>query len=423
MRHEAIKERKPALEAEFPEVYSSMADLYCYFYARAVQILKVDGILAYISSNKWLLAKYGLNLRKLLSNTCEVQSVIDFGDLPIFEDATTYPMILIARLSRNRRTSTVYTHVQSLLAPYPDLSAIVQGTGQVLPEGALSDGDWKLADPTSSYRAQRMKATSISLGEYTQGRILYGIKTGCTKAFVIRGPRRRELIEQDARSTEIIRPLAMGKDIGKWRAKPQDRWLIFTPIGTDIQKYPAVLDHLKQWQKTLELRSDQGNHWWELRSCDYYDTFLNPKIIYQIFQVKPAFAFEERELFVNNSAYCIPLNDLYLFGVLNSAPFNLEIQRNCTLIQNGYQLMRDYLMKCLVPKASNSERGAIEDLVRKCLDANGGGPDITKWEADINTRVTGLYGLADSDVAATVSTRAIEESEDSVGKLHEHPPR
>jgi len=85
--------------------------------------------------------------------------------------------------------------------------------------------------------------------------------------------------------------------------------------------------------------------------------------------------------------------------------------------------MRDYLMKCLVPKASNSERGAIEDLVRKCLDANGGGPDITKWEADINTRVTGLYGLADSDVAATVSTRAIEESEDSVGKLHEHPPR
>ena len=86
----------------YPDIYCGTADLYCYFYARAVQLLRSQGILTFISSNKWFFGGYGSKLRKFISETCSVQSITDFGDLPVFESATAYPMIFIAKRERER---------------------------------------------------------------------------------------------------------------------------------------------------------------------------------------------------------------------------------------------------------------------------------------------------------------------------------
>ena len=100
VRMELIKELKPLLRELYPEVYNGNADLFCYFYARAVQLLRTGGTIVFISSNKWLRANYGLDLRTHLQKTCQVQGIIDFGDLPVFSSATAYPMIFIGRKSR-----------------------------------------------------------------------------------------------------------------------------------------------------------------------------------------------------------------------------------------------------------------------------------------------------------------------------------
>jgi len=52
VRQELIKEIKPLLKKNFPKVYTSTADLYCYFYARSLELIKNEGMLVYISSNK-----------------------------------------------------------------------------------------------------------------------------------------------------------------------------------------------------------------------------------------------------------------------------------------------------------------------------------------------------------------------------------
>ncbi len=97
VRQELISALKPTLKTVYPAVYAGTADLYCYFYARALQLLKPGGMLAFISSNKWFRAAYGKNLRAHIANTCAVRSITDFGDLPVFESATAYPMIFIAQ--------------------------------------------------------------------------------------------------------------------------------------------------------------------------------------------------------------------------------------------------------------------------------------------------------------------------------------
>ena len=94
VRQELIKEHKPALKAHFPEVYQGTADLYVYFYAKGLRLLRANGVLVYISSNKFMRAGYGERLRGHLGQKATLQTVIDFGDLPVF-DATTYPCILV----------------------------------------------------------------------------------------------------------------------------------------------------------------------------------------------------------------------------------------------------------------------------------------------------------------------------------------
>lgn len=164
-----------------------------------------------------------------------------------------------------------------------------------------------------------MRASGVPLGEYVKGQIYYGIKTGFNKAFVIDGAKREELISQDPNSAEIIKPFAVGKDVRKWTVDYKDRWLIVTPIGIDMQRYPAVFDHLKQWQPELEKRYDKGKHWWELRACDYYDSFDQPKVIFPDIAKNLRFALDTAQTYSNNTTYFTPTNDLYLLGLLNSS--------------------------------------------------------------------------------------------------------
>ncbi len=102
VRMELFKDMKPVLRTNFPDVHSDRSDLYCYFYARAIQILRESGSLSFISSNKWLRANYGAKLRLHIAKTCRITSITDFGDLPVFKSATAYPLVFLARKSKQR---------------------------------------------------------------------------------------------------------------------------------------------------------------------------------------------------------------------------------------------------------------------------------------------------------------------------------
>ncbi|WP_336735021.1 hypothetical protein, partial [Chryseobacterium sp. VD8] len=76
-------------------------------------------------------------------------------------------------------------------------------------------------------------------------RINYGIKTGFNDAFIIDGAKRKELIDQDPKSEEIIRPLLRGRDIKRYSFEFADLYLIttFPSLKIDIELYPAVKQH------------------------------------------------------------------------------------------------------------------------------------------------------------------------------------
>lgn len=241
-----------------------------------------------------------------------------------------------------------------------------------------------------------MDERCISLGEYVGKDIYYGIKTGFNKAFVLDLATRQRLIAEDKTSRRLIKPLAIGDDVRKWSIDQKDKWLIVTPIGTSIREYPAIYKHLKRYQDQLEARQDQGNHWWELRACTYYDEFNRPKIVFPEIAMEPRFAYDESGVYTNNKAFFIPTNDLFLLGVLNSAPAWEYTKTICAVLgdedKRGRVMLQWVNLKRLpIPKADASSKRRVADLVKKCLDAKS--ENRLSIESKIDEEVSALYGI------------------------------
>ena len=70
------------------EVYNKSADIYCLFYEQGWKLLKQNGVLGYISSNKWMRVNYGKELRKFLVEKTNPQILVDFPGVPVFRTRT-----------------------------------------------------------------------------------------------------------------------------------------------------------------------------------------------------------------------------------------------------------------------------------------------------------------------------------------------
>lgn len=223
-------------------------------------------------------------------------------------------------------------------------------------------------------------------------KIYRGVLTGCNDAFVIDEQKRQQLLEEDPNSADLIRPLAIGDDVRRWNLRDKKRYLIVTRIGVDIQRYPAIFAHLSQYEERLRARTDQGNHWWELRSCDYYDVFDKPKIIYPEISMESRFAFDNSGRYTNNKAFIIPVDDKYLLGILGSRLVWNLLTNICTSVQGGaLELKSIYMSKIPIPKPSLEERARIEYLVEICISGNEN--QVKGVEGLIEESVRNLYGL------------------------------
>lgn len=415
VRHELIKAQKPQLKEAYGALYGGTADLYVYFYYRALQLLRDGGMLIFISSNKWFRAAYGAKLRELLATHATVRSITDFGDLPVFESATAYPMIFIAQHAGSPRAAR-YTEVPSLRPPYPDVHALSRQYGFDLPPEAIDGAEWRLTRTETINRLERMRAGTRPLGEYVGGRIYYGVKTGFNRAFVIDAATRDALIAADPNSAKLIKPFIVGKDIRRWVVDYRDRWLIFARRGIDIDKYSAIHNHLAQWREELIPKAPDapqrapgrkpGSYkWYEIQdNIAYFPVFAGPKIVFPDIAKEPRFALDRAGAYCVNTTYLIPTSDLFLLGLLNSSVVEQFFVQLGAQIRGDYlRFFTQYVEQIPIPTTAREDRAAIEQLVERCLDAHGHGLEVTQAEAEINARVARLYGLESADAGERLS--------------------
>lgn len=423
VRQEAIKEIKPMLSKQFGKFYCGTADLYTYFYKRGIDILKQNGHLCFIAPNKFMRAGYGKNIRELLAQKVTPKTVIDFCDLPIF-DATTYPSILLVENSRPVKEQTTLVATFTDTTQLERIEETLDAVGFSIPLTALRKDGWTLERPAVLALMEKLRKAGTPLDKYVRGRFYRGILTGLNEAFVIDEATKERLIGEDAKSAGLIKPWLRGRDIKRWKANWSERYLITIPSSANKEwpwsnaktekearslfnkTYPAIHRHLSQWSDKLIKRDDQGQFWWELRSCAYYEEFEGPKIIYPNITKTNVFAFDTTGRFTNQKCFIIPTNDLYLLSVLNSKVGLQWFTKALPLLRGGFFEPSTIFMKDFpIPHATSDQKAPIIALVNQILTAPDS-PDVPRLEADIDRLVYDLYNLTPAEIAIVEDSHA-----------------
>jgi hypothetical protein len=392
VRQESLGDNKDYFKTRY-DVYYGTADLYTYFIEKAVSLLRDGGYFSYIVANKWMRAKYGKPLRQWLANQ-NVEELIDFGDLPVFKSATTYPCVIRIQKRQEPLEEFAAINVQNL--DFHDLNDTVSASKFTVKKSALEHSGWSLVDEKTQALLKKLKSKGIPLGEYVNGKIFYGIKTGLNEAFVTDKETRDRLIHDDPKSAELIKPFLLGRDIKRYQKPISDRYLILIPKGwTNLHKgnaktpwlwfnesYPAIANHLNPFSVKAERRCDKGDYWWELRTCDYYEEFEKPKIVIPAITQRASYCFDTESFYSNDKTSIIPTDDLYVLGLLNSKCLDFVVHQIASTKQGGfYEYKPMYVSQLHIVNEHSmftQKRESIERLVQQ----------IMLYNIELNKRLT-----------------------------------
>ncbi len=381
VRQELLLDFKEYFESHF-KVYHGMADLYSYFIERGIQLLNSTGLFGIIVANKWMRANYGEPLRKWLKAQ-NLHQIIDFGDLPVFQSATTYTCILIAGKENQQNQSFDFVKVPTL--QFTELSKYLEKLFAKAQKESLKDESWNLATAGEQDILKKLKSVGVSLKDYVKGEIYYGIKTGLNEAFVIDEKTKEKLIAADIRSAEVIKPFLAGRDINRFQQPQSDKSLILFPTGFTrknskgsknpwswlTENYSPITKHLKPYEQKAKKRYDQGDYWWELRPCEYYDVFEKPKILWPgISDSVACFALDLKKYYGNDNNQLIISDDKYLLGVLNSSASKFQLINICDKVQGGfYRLKIIYVEQLRIPIPKSEKEKKLQSQIVNEVEA------------------------------------------------------
>ncbi len=364
------------------ETYAGTADLYTYFIERGVKLLNANGLFGIIVANKWLRARYGKPLRTWLKKQA-IREIVDFGDLPVFQQATTYPCILTVGkaphppapspkmreggLSVNELASgddkplpldgggvwgggeNHFQAAQVDTLEFASLREHVKGRRYEVDKRLLDDGGWSLARREVQALVNRLMNSMPSLASYAGDEIYRGVTTGLNKAFVIDAETKAKLIEESPNSAELIKPFVAGRDVKKYCPLEPEKFLVFTRRGVEVENYPAIHRYLSQFRTSLEPKPQDwqgaswpgrkpGNYkWFEIQdTVDYWRKFEQPKIMLPDISLRGNFTYDTDDAFCTNTAYIIPVDDKYLLGILNSKLITFIYRSISSTYRGGY---------------------------------------------------------------------------------------
>ena len=409
------------------DTFARTGDIYCLFYEKARQLLKNKGHVCLITSNKWMRAGYGKKLRDYFVVFTQPVQLLDMG--PDVFDATVDTNIL---LFQNIRLDVhAAFRAVSLGADFDRQTGnisrylIDNGTSMDMPD---TGKPWAILSSAEMDLKRKIEAVGKPLKDWDIN-IYYGIKTGYNEAFIIDDAKREQLIEQDPKSAEIIKPVLRGKDIKRYQSNWAKLYLLFIPWHFPLHEdptisgasevaenrfkedYPSIYNHLLQYKDRLSKRnrSETGirYEWYALQRCanTYYPEFEKEKIVYPETTQGAYFFFDDRQYYLDKTCFMITGSDLkILVGLLSSALLTFaykHIYSGTVLGKKGYQYNKHAFEKLPVIKIPISEQQPFITLVDQILAAKAAdlNADTSNLENEIDRLVYELYNLTLEEIA------------------------
>lgn len=445
IRHEKLAHQyKQLLCSLYPDVGYSTADILVYFFGLGLNILAPNGTLIYITSNKFFKTRYGLNIRKHFAKSVDVDLIIDFFELPIFNASTDAAITKLYK--RDPACSTKYYPILTL-ENLNLMKRVVEDYQVVIKD----DTEWKFIDHNEFSILQKFSEGAISLAEFVNERIYSGIKTGANNSFILSTDTRNQILsnckseEERERTNSIIKRAFKSRYIRKYNYAGPETWLLFIPwhfpipfedaeqmpparaiaIAEErlVQEYPAVYHYLLSHREELVARnaSETGirYEWYALQrwGANYYREFDEAKLIYIHTAVNHEFYFDVDKHYVNNSCYIIVSKSKFLYAFLNSSLFRYYKKIKFVAYGNGAVDGRCKLdgnkMRTIPIKASADEQ-VFSSIVDKMISLKNEDPDtdVSGLEKQIDSKLYDLYGFTEEEISIIEGTALNDDTDD-----------
>jgi len=392
------------------ETFKRTGDIYVLFYEKGINVLKKDGHICLITSNKWMRAGYGDVLRNFFSRK-NPKKLLDFGGFKVFEAATVDTNIILVQNAKNQK-SMEGTHFKNDYNKGDDIQDYTE-KNKVILENLTSD-PWFIGNKAEINLKKKIEEKGIPLKNWDVN-IYRGVLTGCNEAFIIDEKKRAELITKDPKSEEIIKPILRGRDIKRYGYNWPGLWLIDSHNGyvdeignrippINIENYPIIKEHLNRFWYKIEKRQDKGVTPYNLRNCAYYTEFEKEKVVW----------FYDNEKFYTEATGFLMAgkNVKYICGLLNSKPVTYFFKNwyaGGGLGEEGYRYKKAFLEKLPIPPFTTYNKGiveSIERLVEKILFVKKQNPkaDTREYERQIDQLVYQLYELTEEEIKIVEGT-------------------
>jgi hypothetical protein len=311
--------------------------------------------------------------------------MVDFGEFQPFEDVEMIrPSITV--LAKDKPGGEMRLFKWLTAGRPPEALSDEIAKAPTVRTDRLAEAAWELeADHVLKLRA-KLVGNHQTLKDFTLGRILYGIKTALTEAYVVDQPTRDRLISADPTCQPFIRPFVQGTHLRPWYVEQNQNYLIALRSSANFRwpwsekndaeqvfrkTHPSVFEHLNPFRDAATKRTDQGEYWWELRSCDYWNAFDGSKIVWPDISKLPRFSMDTVGRYLGNTCYFIPVSEFYLLGILSSRATWFFISKTCQPLRlRGdrwqYRLFTQSMENLPIPDAPEAERDAIASLARTC---------------------------------------------------------
>jgi hypothetical protein len=332
-------------------VPTSKVDLSIVFVERALQLLSASGYVGFITTSQWLSTDYGRGIRGLLSDG-RLHRLVDFGSLPVFPTADTYPCIVIVGRQRNPHLDYVVVVDKAQLS----LQGIEDASLTSIPVENLTAESWNLRsfDLVRSLNNKQIGWAPLK----TYGQAYIGVLTGKDEAFVVTRQQALEL----ALESELLLPYAYrGAEVQRYGNTHPQSLVIYPYIegehGQPVLinesemrlQFPNIFRHLSEYREQLRERMDSRKYY--ARGSDWYRhlrpgsfAYIRPHkmIIKGIDTVATVGLLEGNTAFNGANAPAIiidgesRLSPKFFLGLLNSQVVTYHLRCVCPAKLGGY---------------------------------------------------------------------------------------
>ncbi len=197
-------------QREYPDyALQPTSDLSNFFILRGVQVLRPDGILAYITSRNFFDTRYGTPIRRFLTRQVELRHIFTLHEHPFVQQGLKVKANTVI-LSLARRAPQTPIRFHHLISPTQGLNG---AAAQIVNRAALhASANWTRTLFADDLRQELVARCSHKLGDYA--RVRMGTKTGCNTFFLFRSTAHAQAAQLPAHT--LVKIVKNSRDIPGW---------------------------------------------------------------------------------------------------------------------------------------------------------------------------------------------------------------